>query len=217
MKTRRIYTKSGDAKKTGLLGGIRLSKHSARIEAIGSLDELNCFLGFLLSLSDNLFRSRNERKIRASFRTIIEQIQKDFFVVGADLSHPLIRLNTIPHLLHHHYPHDSKHRVRHVPELTHTHVHRLEEWIDFLQGQVPPLKNFILPQGNPVGSFLQVVRAISRRTERRVVQLAAHSNVNPLILAYLNRLSDLFFVLSRAVNSRSRKTEIIWSHTWDTD
>lgn len=217
MNDRRLYTHSGDARKTGILGGVRLSKHSSRIEAIGSLDELNSFLGFLLSLSDNLFRSRKERKMRASFRAIIEQTQKDFFVIGADLSSPLIRDNAIPHPLHHHYPRHTNYRVRRVPQITHEHVHRLEEWIDLTQAQVPPLNNFILPQGNPVGSFLQVVRAICRRTERRAVQLAVHSKVNPLILAYLNRLSDLFFVLARAVNSKSKKTEIIWSHRWHAD
>lgn len=191
---------------------MRLSKHSARIEAIGSMDEFNSFFGFLLSLSDNLFRNSEQKKIKMAFKKIIEEIQRDLFVIGADLAQPLIKSNSIPHPLQHHFPRQASHGVKNIPQITYLHVHRLEELTDHFHRKLPELKNFILPHGNPVGSFLQVVRAICRRTERRVVQLSVHSKVNPLILAYLNRLSDLLFVLARAVNLKSKKPEIIWKY-----
>lgn len=205
----RLYTKSGDTRTTGILGGFRISKRSDRIEAIGSLDELNSFLGFLLSLNDVQFKRKHEVHINASFRRIVEQVQKDLFVIGADLSRPMIRANAIPHPLHRHYPREASPKIP-VPSVDHTHVHYVEGLIDHFQASLPPLKNFILPQGNMLGSFLQIIRAICRRTERRVVQLAMHSKVNPMSLAYLNRLSDLLFVLARAVNHESRQSEIIW-------
>lgn len=207
---RKIYTRTGDKKKTEIAGGMRISKHAACIEAVGSLDELNSFLGFLLSLSDNIFKSSREKKIKTSFKKIIEQIQKDLFVMGANLSRPLIQMNTISHLLHHLYPYYIHSKIQKVPQISHHHVEYLDELIDHFHDRLPPLKNFILPQGNPLGTFLQVVRAVCRRTERRVVQLSVHSKVNPFILAYLNRLSDLFFMLARAVNYKSKKPEIIW-------
>lgn len=216
----RIYTRSGDKKETGILAGVRLSKHSNRIEAIGSLDELNSFLGFLLSLSENIFKSRQgtknpralaqEEKIHFSLKKIVEKVQQDLFIVGSDLSQPLIQSRTIPHLLHHYYPRSTSHKARKVPQISHTQIHRLEEVTDHFQKKLPPLKNFILPQGNAVGSFLQVVRAICRRTERQVVRLSVHTPINPLILAYLNRLSDLLFVLARVVNYENKRCEIIW-------
>lgn len=205
----KIYTKGGDTKTTGIIGGFRLSKRSDRIETLGSLDELNSFLGFLLALSDELFKSK--KKVKITFKRMVEQIQEDLFVIGADLSKPIIKKNSIPHPLHHHFPKDAVANVP-VPHLTHNHVHHIEELIDHFQGKLPPLRNFILPQGNTVGSFLQIIRAICRRTERRTVRLAMHSKVDPLILAYLNRLSDLFFVLARIVNLKNRKSETIWKY-----
>lgn len=210
---RKIYTRTGDTTTTGILGGFRLTKHSLRIESLGSLDELNSFLGFLLSLSTNIFKNRQQKKIAPLFRKILEQIQRDLFVIGADLSSPFIRNNTIPHPLARHFPNAFfKETAKKVPQISYQHVHILEDTIDHFQKLLPPVKNFILPQGNPVGAMLQVVRSIARRAERRAVQLAVHSKVNPMILAYLNRLSDLFFVLARAVNYKGKQPEKIWKH-----
>jgi len=212
-QARKIYTGTGDVKTTGILGSFRLTKHSIRIESLGSLDELNSNLGFLLSLSDNIFSKSKSKKIASLFREMIQQIQRDLFVIGAELSRPLIKSNTIPHPLRRHYPLSVSFRKNYIPSITHKEIHRIEIAIDHFQERLPPLKNFILPQGHPVGAFLQVVRAICRRTERRIVQLAVHSRINPLALAYLNRLSDLLFVLSRAVNHKSKKAELLWSHS----
>lgn len=208
----RIYTRTGDARMTGIQGGVRLTKHSARIEALGSLDELNSFLGFLLALSNSSAEKGRKKKVRDSFSKIIETIQRDLFITGAELSKPLIKNNSIPHPLRRHYPKYLQYPVGKVPVITHREVQYLEELIDRFHKILPPLKHFILPQGDPVGAFSQVIRAICRRTERRVVQLAMHSKVNPLTLAYLNRLSDLFFLLARAQNYRHRISEIIWKH-----
>lgn len=208
---KKIYTRTGDSKTTGLLGGIRISKHSARIEAIGSLDELNSSLGFVLSLSENILKNNPNKKAYRPFKKIIEQIQQDLFVVGTDLSHPIIFSNSIPHPLSRHLHHTFVEEKRRLPKIVPEHIHQLEDWIDHFQAKLPALKNFILPQGNAIGSFLQFARALCRRTERRTVQLATHAKINPLILAYLNRLSDLLFVLARAVNYKGKKSEVLWS------
>lgn len=201
-----IYTRTGDKKTTTILGGFRISKRSVRIEAIGSLDELNSFLGFLLTLND-----KKSGKSKIPVQEIIEKIQNDLFVVGSELSLPIIKRKSIPHPLHSHYPDSASHEVKNIPKISTVEVHNLEEWIDHLKIGLPPLKHFLLPRGNSTVAFLQIVRAICRRTERRVVQLATYSRVNPLIIAYLNRLSDLFFILSRAINYTSKKSETIWT------
>ena len=208
----RIYTRSGDARTTGLLGGARLTKHSYRIEAIGSLDELNSFLGFLLSLTEHLLKDSATLEMRETFKTILEKVQSDLFVIGSDLSGSMIKNRTIPHPLKHHYPRNEE-TVSKVPKIRHEDVHWLEEWTDHFQSELPPLRNFIFPRGNPIGTLAQAVRAICRRSERRTVQLAMRSKVNPLILAYLNRLSDLLFLLARAANQKTHTSERIWKYS----
>jgi len=194
-------------------GGV--PKHSTRIEALGSLDELNSFLGFLHSLSEGAFKDKRDGLMKKMLQKVIEQVQKDLFVTGAELSRSMIKSNSIPHPLRHHYPKNSYRPEGDVPRITTRNVIYLEELIDDLQKHLPPLKNFILPQGTLVGSFSQVIRAVSRRVERRVVQLAMNSKVNPLILAYLNRLSDLLFLLARSFNYTNNKGEIIWRHNYN--
>ena len=188
-----------------------MSKHSARIEALGSLDELNSFMGFLLSLSENLFTKRKDHSIKNGFGKIMSRIQSDLFVLGADLAQPLIQTNSIPHPLHQYYETNGIPAPEKLPQINEGHIRFLEENMDHFQSRLPPIQNFILPQGNPIGSFLQVVRAICRRTERRVVQLATHEEISPLILAYLNRLSDFLFVAARWANLRLRGGETRWA------
>lgn len=204
----RLYTRSGDSKTTGLIGGARLTKHSFRIEAIGSIDELNASLGFLIALNEKGRRRNGSAKLGE----ILEKIQKDLFVIGSDLSYTLIKNNSIPHPLRRHYPKDPMIRVARIPKTTHDDVHGIENLIDHFQRHLPPLRNFILPQGDPMGAYAQVARTVCRRAERRAVQLAMHSKINPLILAYLNRLSDLLFLLARALNHRRHRSEIIWQY-----
>ena len=208
----RIYTRSGDSKTTGMLGGGRLTKHSFRIEAIGSLDELNSFMGFLLSLTEYILKDSDSKEMRETFKTILEKVQADLFVIGSDLSGNLIKNRTIPHPLKHHYP-KNEDPVNKVPKIRQQDVHWLEEWSDHFQSELPPLKNFIFPRGNPIGTLAQSVRAICRRAERRTVQLAMRSKVSPLTLAYLNRLSDLLFLLARAANHQTHASERVWKYS----
>ncbi len=205
----KIYTRGGDEKTTGIQGGIRVTKHSFRIEAIGSIDELNASIGFLISLNGR----RTNKKGASMLTKALEKIQKDLFVIGSDLSYTMIKNNTLPHPLRKHYPKSEQQPVISIPKTTHDDVHRLENLIDHFQSHLPQLKNFILPQGDPMGAYAQVTRTICRRAERRAVQLAMHAKVNPMILAYLNRLSDLLFLLARALNHKSHKSEIIWKYT----
>jgi len=204
-----LYTRSGDHKITGILGGVRLTKHSFRIEAIGSIDELNASVGFLHSLSSR----KGLGALSRNLIQILEKIQNDLFVIGADLSNRLIKNNSIPHPLRKHYPNDHAMYNGKIPKITLGDVHQLENLIDKFQSHLPQLKNFILPQGDPLGAYAQVTRTVCRRAERRAVHLAMHSKINPLILAYLNRLSDLFFLIARVLNQKSHKQEIIWSST----
>jgi cob(I)alamin adenosyltransferase len=204
----RIYTRAGDSKTTGIQGGIRLTKHSFRIEAIGSIDELNASMGFLISLNE----LRRGKKASRGLKRILERIQRDLFVIGSDLSYTLIKNHTIPHPLRRHYPKDGRLKIAKVPKITSEDVHRIENLIDQLQARLPPLHNFILPQGNPMGAYAQVTRTVCRRAERRAVQLAMHSKINPMILAYLNRLSDLLFFLARGLNRKGHKSEIVWKY-----
>lgn len=208
----RIYTRSGDSKTTGIQGGIRFTKHSYRIEAIGSIDELNSFVGFLLSLTEYLLKDSDMKEMVETFKSILEKVQADLFVIGADLSGNLIKNRTIPHPLKHHYPRNEE-TVNKIPKIRHEDVHWLEEWTNHFQNELPPLRNFIFPRGNPIGTLAQAVRAICRRSERRAVQLAMRSKVNPLILAYLNRLSDLLFLLARAANQKTHASERIWKYS----
>jgi cob(I)alamin adenosyltransferase len=204
----KIYTRTGDEKTTGIQGGIRLTKHSFRIEAIGSIDELNASIGFLISLNGK----RTNRRGFKMLTKVLERIQRDLFVIGSDLSYTLIKNNTIPHPLRKHYPKNQNNAVISIPKTMPQDVHRLENLIDHFQRALPPLTHFILPQGEPMGAYAQVTRTVCRRAERRAVQLAVHSKVNPMILAYLNRLSDFLFLLARALNHKSHQSEIVWKY-----
>jgi cob(I)alamin adenosyltransferase len=172
----RIYTRAGDAGETSLGEGSRVPKTDPRIEAYGTVDELNSVLGLALSggLPDEL-------------RPWLEQVQNDLFDLGADLSVPL---------------EDTK---RERLRVTRGQVERLEELCDLVNERLEPLRSFILPGGTEAAARLHVARAVCRRAERRAVALAEEQGANPEALAYLNRLSDFLFILARAANAGSQE------------
>ena len=175
----RIYTRAGDAGKTSLGEGSRVPKTDLRIEAYGAVDELNSFLGLALS-----------GELPDEFRPWLEQIQNDLFDLGADLAVPL--------------EDERRERLR----VTDGQVEWLEELCDLVNARLEPLKSFVLPGGTEAAARLHVARAVCRRAERRSVALAEAQGVNPTALAYLNRLSDLLFILARAANTGSQ--EPLW-------
>ncbi|MCG8650576.1 MAG: cob(I)yrinic acid a,c-diamide adenosyltransferase [Pirellulales bacterium] len=178
----KIYTRSGDNGSTGLFGGPRVSKDDARIEAYGSVDELNACLGVVRAAEPP-----------PPLDEQLEQIQHELFSIGAELA----------------TPDPDKHSLRVIAE---EHIARLEDWIDQLDTNLPPLNQFILPAGSPASAHLQIARAICRRAERRVVTLAGNREnaVSPWLVVYLNRLSDLLFVQSRAANLGVGVDEVRW-------
>jgi cob(I)alamin adenosyltransferase len=175
----RIYTRAGDAGETSLGDGSRVAKTDLRIEAYGTVDELNSFLGHALAGG-----------LPEEFRPWLEQIQNDLFDLGADLSVPL--------------EDDRRERLRVTP----AQVERLEELCDLVNTRLEPLRSFILPGGTEAASRLHVARAVCRRAERRAAALARAENVNAAALAYINRLSDLLYILARAANAGSQ--EPLW-------
>jgi cob(I)alamin adenosyltransferase len=175
----RIYTRAGDAGETSLGDGSRVRKDDLRIEAYGAVDELNSVLGLVLA-----------GELPAEFRPWLEQVQNDLFDVGADLSVPL--------------EDEKRERLR----VTSGQVERLEELCDLVNEGLEPLKSFVLPGGSEAAARLHVARAVCRRAERRSVALAEQQSANPTALAYLNRLSDLLYILARAANAGSQ--EPLW-------
>jgi len=176
-----IYTKFGDKGKTALFGGRTVSKTNIRVEAYGNLDELNSFLGVVLS-------QIRDKKIK----TEILKIQNDLFEIGAYLASTGVM---------EHKGLDKKLKERTVG---------FEKTIDLLTEKLPKLKNFILP-GGKTGSLLHYARTVARRAERRTVALAEKEKVLDEVLVYLNRLSDLLFTFARAINYKEKQKETIWS------
>lgn len=180
----KIYTRKGDRGRTALFGGGRVPKDDLRVEAYGTVDELNSVLGrALLSVEDEDVRER------------LARIQQDLFAVGAVLATPSNE--------------DGRPPPR-VPDLPADRVPEMEDWIDEASEELEPLKNFILPGGGPGGAELHVARTVCRRAERRVVALAAESEVEEDAIRYLNRLSDLLFVFARLENDRAGGGDVIW-------
>ncbi len=177
----KIYTKFGDSGETALYGGTRIPKDAQHIEAIGTVDELNAYIGYAQTLIDD-----------SDLCDLMERIQNHLFSLGADLATPAT--------------HTKSTELRVSGDFT----TEMEKAIDALSEELPPLTNFILPGGCQAGSVLHVARAVCRRSERCVVRLTREVDVNPEIIRYLNRLSDLLFVLARVVNHRSQMPEPIW-------
>ena len=172
----KIVTKTGDDGTTGLAGGSRVKKYSIRMEAIGTVDELNCFVGsFIESIAEY-----------NPLRPIYIRIQNDLFDLGGELSMP-------------------EHQI-----IQSEHCERLERHIETLNDELKPLKNFILPGGSEVLARCHIVRAVARRAERRVVELAAKEETNKNCQMYLNRLSDLAFVTARWLAHQGNEQEVLW-------
>ncbi len=176
----KIYTKTGDAGQTSLVGGTRVPKNHARIEAYGTVDELNVYVGLLRDLLEK------EETIRELIKT-----QENLFVLGSWLAY------------------DGKKKVA-LPELRQEDIDFLENRIDEMEKTLPELKSFILPGGHTAVSTCHICRVVCRRAERQIIGLMENNEINPLHLTYLNRLSDYFFVLSRSLSLEFRITETLW-------
>ncbi len=178
----KIYTKTGDEGTTSLFGGTRVAKDAKRIEAYGSIDELNSQVGVVRSL-----------KPAGEIDEILDEIQRDLMVLGADLATP-----------------EAKQRKK-IGVIEARHIERLERTIDRLDAKLEPLKKFVLPGGTPVGAALHLARTICRRAERAIVNLLRKDEIGTTPFVYLNRLSDLLFVMARTANKQAGATEVQWT------
>ena len=173
----KIYTRTGDDGSTGLGDGSRTEKDSLRVEAIGTVDELNSAIGILLA-----------DPLSAAVQSTLTDIQHILFDIGGELCIPETTV------------------------ITEDSVVTLEQALDALNADLPPLKEFILPGGSPAAAACHLARAICRRCERRVHRLSKAEPVNPVTIQYLNRLSDLLFVMARHLNKRAGRPDVLWQH-----
>lgn len=177
----KIYTKTGDKGETSLLGGTRVPKYHLRIEAYGTVDELNSHIG--------LIRDQN---INKNDKDVLLEIQNTLFVIGSHLAKD-----------------PEKEKVK-IPEINESDIEYLENLMDEMNENLPDLKFFILPGGHPAASHCHIARCVCRRAERIAIQLSDSSIVEPVIIKYLNRLSDYLFVLSRKLIKDFNAEEIPW-------
>ena len=200
----RIYTKTGDKGTTSLIGGTKVPKSHLRIEAYGTVDELNSFIGLL---GDHLATAippqptadptpetqPSAAPIFAEANTLLRDIQDRLFTIGASLACD-----------------PEKEPKFAIPDLLETDIQVLEKAIDTMDAQLPPMKSFVLPGGHPAVSTAHVCRCVCRRAERCVVRLLEEESVDPLVLQYLNRLSDYLFELARFTSHRLSIPDIPW-------
>jgi cob(I)alamin adenosyltransferase len=175
----RIYTRGGDTGETSLGDGSRVPKLDARIEAFGTVDEVNAALGVVLA-----------GEVRPEIRPVLERVQNELFDVGADLSVPA----------------QVEGRLR----VEQSMVDRLEEDCDRFNAELPELRSFVLPGGTKAASGLHVARTVCRRAERETLRAAREHELGPLVAVYLNRLSDLLFILARSANALDGHDEPLW-------
>ena len=185
----KVYTRGGDKGETSLVGGKRVPKDSPRIEAYGTIDELNSIAG--------LARVFNEENLEAGdahqfLDAVLCQVQDELFDLGSELATP---------------PEYFKEGMYCVGE---AEIKRLEQWIDQCQADLEPLKSFILPGGGRIGAYLHQCRTVCRRAERDILRLSREENLNPNVIKYVNRLSDLFFVLARWIAKQTGEPEYLW-------
>jgi cob(I)alamin adenosyltransferase len=178
----KIYTKTGDEGNTSLLGGTRVPKFHPRIEAYGTIDELNSYLGLI-----------RDHEIPAHYREVLAEIQDRLFTVESQIAKdPEIQL------------------TRPLPEIHPEDIVLLEKEIDEMNETLPELTQFILPGGHPVNSFCHIARCVCRRAERNTIRLSQAQQVDPINIMYLNRLSDYLFVLARKLSQEFGAPEIPW-------
>ena len=179
----KIYTKTGDAGKTSLIGGTRVLKSDPRIEAYGTVDELNSFIGVV---SDYCADEHS--------KNVLKEIQDRLFTIGSELACD-----------------PEKNIKMKLPDLHESDVELLEKEMDTMDAELPMMKNFILPGGMPAVSFTHVARSVCRRAERCCINLSENDGkVDPLIIKYINRLSDYLFMLARFIGMKNNAPEIIW-------
>jgi cob(I)alamin adenosyltransferase len=180
----KIYTKTGDAGKTSLIGGTKVLKSDLRIEAYGTVDELNSHIGLVSDFC-------NDDKSK----TVLKEIQDRLFTIGSELACDPEKNINMP-----------------IPDLHESDIKLLEDEMDKMDEELPVMKKFILPGGLPAVSFAHVARCVCRRAERCCVRLKENGGeVNPLIIKYINRLSDYLFILARYIGMKNNATEIIWN------
>jgi len=180
----KIYTKTGDAGDTGLFGGGRVPKSHPRVEAYGDVDELNATIGVVRAAGGD-----------AQIDALLLRVQQDLFAIGALLATP-----------------DRERMRMHLDKakIDQERIVELERAIDAADTELEPLRAFILPAGSPQAAALHVARTVCRRAERRIVDIAGEMEIPPLVIAYLNRLSDVLFTLARLANKRASTEETTW-------
>jgi cob(I)alamin adenosyltransferase len=183
----RIYTKTGDAGDTALFGGRRVPKNDLRVAAYGAVDELNAVLGVARAAG-----------APQSIEPVLEQLQHYLFDLGSELATP---------------PEAAAAAAAHASRVTPAWVEALEREIDRFEDALPPLRAFILPGGTPAAAALHLARTVARRAEREIVALAGREPLNPELLKFVNRLSDLLFVLARAANQAAGRSDVEWHQT----
>ncbi len=177
----KIYTKTGDKGETSLIGGVRVPKDHIRIEAYGTVDELNSWIGLV-----------KDQDIQSSYKVVLAEVQDRLFTIGSSLASD---------------PEKSKMKI---PDLREEDVQLLEREIDSMTASLPEMRSFILPGGHTAVSFCHLARCVCRRAERITITLSGTSAVEPLVIIYLNRLSDYLFTLSRRVSADLKATETPW-------
>src|SRR6185312_6378937 len=179
----KIYTKTGDAGKTSLIGGTKVFKNNSRIEAYGTVDELNSYIGLVSDFCNDDHAKK-----------ILKEIQDRLFTIGSELACDPDKNIKMP-----------------IPDLHESDIELLEKEMDEMDKELPVMKNFILPGGSPSISFMHVARCVCRRAERSCVKLMEKGGeVNPLIMKYINRLSDYLFMLARYTGIKNNIPETIW-------
>lgn len=177
----KVYTRKGDAGETSLIGGTRIKKSNIRIDAYGTVDELNSFIGVIRDSAKDKFKDEE-----------LAGIQDNLFTLGADLAT------------------DKSKSKMDNPILMDEDVSLLEDSIDAMDQELEPLKNFIIPGGDLTSSYCHVARCVCRRAERIAIELSENDEVDPKILKYLNRLSDYLFILARAYTAKHKGVETLW-------
>ena len=179
----KIYTKTGDNGETSLIGGKRIKKNNIRLHAYGEIDELNSLLGVCISHT-------KEQEIKE----ILQNIQHDLFTIGTELATPS----------------EAKTIIEKITLISEKDITKIEKWIDQYDKKIPPLNNFILPGGTIQAAHCHQARTVCRRVERTSIHLHEQEPINPQLIKYLNRLSDLLFTIARYLNHHNNHPETTW-------